>query len=92
MKKKRYAAKTCSVLLHENVEIRDPNIIRNVQKDYYSDLYEEEKSIKFMLTNNLNVFVLTEVRQQQNLPFSISESIKALSSMSRIINVQVETE
>ena len=66
LEKARYNAKTCYQLITEDgKEIEDPQKILEKQKEFYKELYKEDKDVAFNMTNQYNIKVPEEIRIQQ---------------------------
>ena len=81
LEKARYNAKTCYKMLHEGEEITHPQLILNKQKQFYEELYDVDKEVKFTLENGFGIRVPNDIRQQQQEQISIEELGVAIKAM-----------
>ena len=82
LEKARYNAKTCYKLIDdENREISKPAEILKLQKDFYTDLYSEDKEVKFNLFNSYNIYVPEAIKMNQDEQITMSELEIAIKGM-----------
>ena len=82
LEKARYNAKTCYKILDENdMELVNPQDILQYQKQYYQNLYQEDKDVRFTLENTYGIRVPDEIRQSQNCQITDKEIEQAMLEM-----------
>ena len=83
LEKAKYNAKTCYKLLTDDgVEIQNPDAILSIQRQFYEELYTEDKHVKFSLENNYGIKVPSEIKAQQELSLESQDIEEALKGMS----------
>ena len=84
LEKLRYNAKVCNKLLDkENKEVTEPKKIRQMQKEFYQNLYQSDKTVTFNLQNENGITLPKELREQHEKPFSLDELKFAVRQMKR---------
>ena len=82
LEKARYNSKTCFKIINENQEeITNPHSILEAQKDFYEELYKEDKDVNFTWKNSTNIKVPKEIYEQQNLQISMKDLGEAMKTM-----------
>ena len=82
LEKAKYNAKTCFCIFDsEQKLIDDPNGILAVQREFYKDLYSEDKDVKFTLVNNSNIVVPKEIQRDQDRQITMGELQEAIKTM-----------
>ena len=82
LEKARYNAKTCyKVIDDKGVEHTQSMQILQVQKQFYDDLYKEDKDVKFDLDNKYGVFVPQEIKLQQDTMLQQTDLEQAIKGM-----------
>ena len=66
LEKTKYNAKTCFSMFKNNQQVtQDPKEILEIAKNFYQELYSEEKDVKFDLENTSKIRVPEAIKQQQ---------------------------
>ena len=81
LEKARYNAKTCFKLVVEGKEIENQEQILQYQKDFYQELYEEDKEVKFTLKNNYGIYVPEDIVVLQEEQITAKEVREAMMQM-----------
>ena len=81
LEKARYNAKTCFKLLDEGIEIIDSIKILEKQKQFYQELYREDKHVNFNLENNFGIQVPSGIKSIQEKELAMEDISRALKSM-----------
>ena len=82
MEKRRYAAKVCGKILKDDGSmITEPTQILKHQEQFYRELYTADKKVQFKIVNNSGIQVSEDIRDQQNIPFSMDEMARALKEL-----------
>ena len=82
LEKARYNAKTCySILQEDGTEIRDQKLIIDKQKQFYEDLYSEDKEVNFSLSNTSQIYVPEHIREQQQKQITMEDLQEAIKGM-----------
>ena len=71
MEKRRYNARLCNKILVEGDEIKDPEKIREIQFEYYKNLYTADEYVHFNLKNTSGISVRADVKQRDQTPFTV---------------------
>ena len=82
LEKSRYNAKTCYVLKDENEQlIQDPQRILQMQKEFYSKLYEKDEDVSFTLKNSSSIRVPQNIKEEQCQPLKLQDLEEAIKTM-----------
>ena len=83
LEKSKYNFKTCYKLIDESQkEISNPQQILDIQKQFYTELYDVDSDVSFSLRNTYQVLVPPDIRDQQNQQITITDIEKAIKGMS----------
>ena len=81
LEKARYNSKTCYKLIEGDTEYSDQEIILRKQKEFYEELYSEDKDVTFTLENTSGIKVPEEIKKQQTHQITLEELGVALKTM-----------
>ena len=82
LEKARYNAKTCyKALDDEGGEVSDPQLILDIQRRFYKELYSKDEYVNFTMSNSYGIYVSEGVRLQQEKKLTIQELAEAAKSM-----------
>ena len=81
LERARYNSKTCSTLLENGIEIRDPDQIMKCQQNFYQELYTSDKSVKFQLENQITNVVPDDSAGAKENQFELCEVQDAIKGM-----------
>ena len=81
LEKAKYNAKTCFKIIQDDQEIDNPHEILKVQRNFYKELYSEDRDVKFTLNNSLGIKIPQEIKQQQEIPIRMEDLECAIKSM-----------
>ena len=80
--KAKYNAKTCYRIIDEQGnELRDSDQILEMQRRYYTELYQEDTGVNFSLVNSTNVKVPKGIQEQQNKQLCMKDLETAIKGM-----------
>ena len=84
LEKSRYNAKTCYKLITEDgQEVTEQKQILNLQKMFYTELYQKDDFVKFDMINNSGTKVPYDIKLQQDQQITPEEIGEALLKMNR---------
>ena len=82
LEKSRYNAKTCFKVIDQNEkEYTDTKEILKIQRDFYQELYSEDKDVKFTKENTYGVKVPKEMQETQEEQLTINDLEQAIMKM-----------
>ena len=82
LKRTNYNKKTMSIICQESGTLTlNPKEILRTQRDFYRKLYQQDKSIRFTLTNDTNVKVKEEDRAALDAMITYEEVTEAVKSL-----------
>ena len=84
LEKAKYNNKMINLIKCQDGTISDdPSIILNTQKKFYKELYQEDQTVKFKLTNNTEHKISQSERETLDQDITIEELTKAVRSLKR---------
>ena len=83
LEKAKYNAKTCYKLLDQasNNEITDPKKILELEKEFYQELYKEDREVNFLMENTYGIEVPEDIRENQQEQITLQEVQIAIKKM-----------
>ena len=82
LEKIKYNAKTCfKTIDEEGHEIIEPHKILDIQKQFYTKLYQEDEGVSFSMENQFNIYVPGKVKEQQNNQITLRDLEEAIKTM-----------
>ena len=82
LEKAKYNAKTCYKMINETgQEISTPDGILQLEKEFYQNLYQEDKEVEFNLLNNTQIRVPQEIQKEQEIQITCIDLEKAIKGM-----------
>ena len=83
LEKAKYNAKTCFKIIDEDgIECLEPRKILEVQRQFYENLYQEDRDINFTLQNTSGIKVPKDQKAQQEKQITLEELGQAIRGMS----------